>query len=80
MLLSRPNMSNVPISVHLVNSPSVIPKEDIVGIEHFVSEDPAHALERRRTHLQVILGEHERQRTAGCTEKDSQVDGGGCRR
>lgn len=59
----RNDKSNASLEDHL--KMCGVPKEDIVGIEHLILEDPMRTLERRNNHVRVVLMEQENQKRMG---------------
>lgn len=52
-----------------LNEMHVVPREQVLGIEHLVYEDPKHIIERRKTHCKVVLLEQQLQNTYGVKDE-----------
>lgn len=52
-----------------LNEMHVVPREQVLGIEHLLFEDPRHIIERRKTHCKVVLLEQQLQNTYGVKDE-----------
>ena len=63
----------MPPKLHLrqlkLNEVQVVPREQVLGIEDLLFEDPRHIIERRKTHCKVVLLEQQLQNTYGVKDE-----------